>query len=241
MEAQELPIAKENESQSKKTFKKKKDHFTKLQAILILVATLIICLVSGYYISEKYLWPNADQQRLIDQLNYYQGLVNSKPNDPQNRVNLGYTYFVKGDNDNAIKQLNIAKDLDKNNFSAYFNLGLVYLDEKRYNDALNAAQKTVELSPKDFKSHLLAGMAYRNLKMYSDALKSLQEALSIMPTNTDVITEIGRVQEDQGKYSEAEKLYKEALSYDPLCKSASQGLERVTSKTKNISKDNNGK
>jgi tetratricopeptide (TPR) repeat protein len=77
--------------------------------------------------------------------------------------------------------------------------------------------------------------------MYSDALKSLQEALSIMPTNTDVITEIGRVQEDQGKYSEAEKLYKEALSYDPLCKPASQGLERVTSKTKNLSKDNNGK
>lgn len=231
MEAQELPI-NENQSRVEKTIKKKSD-FTKLQSFLILIVTLIACLVGGYYISEKYLWPNADEQRLNDQLNYYKDLVDAKPNNPENRVNLGYTFFLNGDNDEAIKQLKIAADLDKDYFGAYFNLGLVYLDEKRYNDALTQAQKTVDLAPKNYKSNLLVGMVYRNLKMYDEALKSLQEALTLSPTNTDIINEIARVSEDQSKFNEAEKLYKEALSYDPLYKPASEGLKRIAAKNKN--------
>jgi tetratricopeptide (TPR) repeat protein len=230
MEVRDLPLENNTNSKGEKPVRNNKGRFPKLPAFLILFATLIICLVGGYYISDKYLWPNADEQRLLDQLDYYKGLVDSKPNNPENRVNLGYTYFLKGDNDEAIKQMKIATDLDKKYFGAYFNLGLVYLDEKQYNDALTQAQKAVELGPKNFKSHLLAGMAYRNLKMYDEALKSLQEALKIESTNNDTICEIGRVQEDLGKYDEAEKLYKEALSYDPLFKPASEGLKRVSGK-----------
>jgi tetratricopeptide (TPR) repeat protein len=231
MEVQNLPLNDTN-SKSEKPIKNENNRFTKLQSFIIIIATMVVCLVSGYYISEKYLWPNADEQRLIDQVNYYKGLVTDKPNDPQHHVNLGYSYFLKGDNEEAIKQYRMAVDLDKNYFGAYFNLGLVYLEDKRYNDALTQAQKAVELAPKNFKSHLLVGMAYRNLKMYDEALKSLKTALTIMPTNTDTINEIARISEDQGKYDEAEKLYKEALSYDPLDKPATKGLERITVKAK---------
>jgi tetratricopeptide (TPR) repeat protein len=236
MEAQDLPVTKGNQSRTEKPNGKKTDRFTKLQSFLILFVTLIACLVGGYFISEKYLWPNADEQRLIDQLNYYKNLADTKPNDPKNRVNLGYTYHLNGDNDAAIKQLKLAIDLDKNNFGAYFNLGLVYLDEKRFNDALTQAQKTVELAPKNYKSNLLEGMSLRQLKMYDEALKSLQQALTLSPTNTDIINEIAKLSEDQKKYNEAEKLYKEALSYDPLYKPASEGLKRIAAKNK--AKDN---
>jgi tetratricopeptide (TPR) repeat protein len=229
MEAKELPVTNEHESRTEKP-NKKTGRVTKLQAFLILFTTLIICLVGGYFISEKYLWPNADEQRQLDQLNYYKDLVGKKPNDPENRVNLGYTYFLTGNNDDAIKQLKVAIDLDKNYFGAYFNLGLVYLDEKRYNDALTQAQKTVELAPKNYKSNLLEGMVFRKLKMYDEALKSLQQALTLSPINTDIINEIAGLSEDQGKYDEAEKLYKEALSYDPLYKPATEGLERIAAK-----------
>lgn len=235
MEAQELPITNEHQSRTERP-NKKTGRFTKLQAFLILFATLIACLVGGYYISDKYLWPNADEQRLIDQLNYYKKSVDTKPNNPENRVNLGYTYYLTGDNEEAIKQLKAAIDLDKNYFGAYFNLGLVYLDENRNNDALILAQKTVELAPKNYKSNLLEGMVLRKLKMYGESLKSLQQALTLSPTNTDIINEIAKLSEDQGKYDEAEKLYKEALSYDPLYKPASEGLKNLASKNKK--KDN---
>ncbi|MGG3563724.1 tetratricopeptide repeat protein [Neobacillus rhizosphaerae] len=233
MEAKELPINPELEVNERTKLKKEKNkYFTKLQALLILVATLIISLGGGYYISEQFLWSKTDQARIDQQIDYYQGLVDSEPNNPEHRVNLGYSYFLKGENDDAIRQMKMATDLDSKYFGAYFNLGLVYLDEKRYNDALKQAQKSVELGPRNFKAHLLLGMVYRDLKMYKDANESLKEALKIMPTNTDVITEIGRVAEDQGEYKEAEKFFKEALTYDPLYKPATKGLERIAAKVK---------
>lgn len=236
MEVQELSTTQEAKPTKQKPKKIKNDRFTKLQAFLLIISTLIVCLAGGYYISDKYLWSNKDEQRISEQLDYYKGLVEAKPNDAENRVNLGYTYFLLGDNDNAIKHLKIAIDLDKKYYGAYFNLGLVYLDEERYNDALKQAQKTVELAPKNFKSHLLAGMTYRELKMYKEANESLKEGLKIMPTNVDIVNEIGKVAEDQGKYKDAEKYYKEALSYDPLSKAASEGLERITGKNDTDSK-----
>jgi tetratricopeptide (TPR) repeat protein len=230
MEATKLPVNPEPEVNERT--KLRKQNFTKLQAILIILATLIVCLGGGYYISDKFLWPNKEQERLIQQIDYYKGLVDKKPNNPEYRVNLGYSYFLKGDNDNAVKQLQVAINLDNKYFGAYFNLGLVYNSEKRYNDAARMAQKAETLGPKNFQAHLLSGMVYRNMKEYSKALTSLQKGLKIMPTNTDIITEIGRVKEDQSKYKEAEQFYKEALSYDPLYKPASQGLDRVSSKLK---------
>ncbi|NMD68838.1 tetratricopeptide repeat protein [Bacillus sp. DNRA2] len=231
MGAQEMPITHEP-NRSDKQEKIKNDKFTKWQSFLLIFGTLLVCIVGGYFVSDKYLWANADEERINEQLDYYKGKVDAEPNDAENRVNLGYTYFVKGDNSDAIKQLKMAVELDKEYFGAYFNLGLVYLDDERYNDALKQAQKAVDLAPRNFKSHLLAGMTYRELKMYKEADKSLKEALKIAPTNCDVITEIGKVAEDQGKYKEAEKFFKEALSFDPLYKAASEGLERIDGKTK---------
>jgi tetratricopeptide (TPR) repeat protein len=233
MEATKLPTDPEKEvNERTKMQQEKKKTFTKLQAFLILLATLVVCLGAGFYISNKYFWSDKDQARINEQINYYKDLVDKKPNNPQNRVNLGYSYFVKGNNDEAIKQLKIATDLDNKYFAAYFNLGLVYNADKRYDDALKMAQKSTELGPKNFQAHLLSGMVYRNLKMYKDSVKELQTALEIMPANTDTITEIGRVYEDQKKYKDAEKFFKEALKYDPLYKPANEGLERVAAKTK---------
>ncbi|WP_223592172.1 tetratricopeptide repeat protein [Neobacillus bataviensis] len=232
MEARELPIIPEKEINERTKLKEKSKYFTKLQAFMLLFAALIVSVGGAFFVSEKYLWSNSDQSRLDKQIDYYQALVDDKPNNAENRVNLGYSYFIKGDNDNAIKQLKVATDLDSKYFGAYFNLGLVYIKEERYNDALKQAQKAVELGPRNFKAHLLSGMVYRNLKMYDEANKSLKEALKLMPTNTDIITEIGRVAEDQGKRKEAEKFFKEALTYDPLYKPASEGLERIAAKGK---------
>lgn len=232
MKATELSINPEQEANERTQLQKKKSSFSKLQATLLIIGTLIVSLVAGYFISDKYIWPNKEEARLLEQVDYYKGLVDKKSNDPGYRVNLGYSYFMYGDNDNAIKQLLVATNLDNKNFSAYFNLGLVYNAEKRYNDAGRMAKKAEVLGPKNFQAHLLSGMVYRNLKEYDKALESLKKSLEIMPTNTDSITEIGKVYEEQKKYTDAEKFYKEALSFDPLYKPASQGLNRVDAKLK---------
>jgi tetratricopeptide (TPR) repeat protein len=225
---------KETSGNSKKKQKKlKKERYTWWQSLLILILTLGISVGSGYYISDKYFWSDFDENRLNEQLAYYKDKVNVEPNNSNHRVNLGYSYFLKGENDEAIKQLKVALDLDKNNFDAYLNLGIVYKDEERLDDALKMALKATKISPRDYKGHLLTGSVYRKLKMAKESLDALNEANKLMPGNTDIIYEIGRLIEDEGDAKGAAEIYKEALNYDPLYKPALEGLERVAANDKN--------
>jgi tetratricopeptide (TPR) repeat protein len=236
MESQVQPKAQEelsrNIEKAKKAKEVKKDRFSWWQSLIILVVTLSICLTAGYYVSNKYLW-NSNSDQIAKQLKYYKAEVDSKPNDPKLRVQLGYAYFLKGDIDTSIKQYEVAKSLDKNYFDAYLNLSIAYDKQKRTDDSLQMAVKAVKISPLDYKGHLLQGRSYRKLKMYKKAEASLQEAIRLKPGNTDIIYEVGLIAEAQGKKKEAEKIYKETLSYDPTYKPALTALERITSKEKN--------
>jgi tetratricopeptide (TPR) repeat protein len=231
MESNIQPNAPEPTRESGKAKKIRKDRFKWWQSLIILVATLAICLSAGYYISQKYLWNQKDAE-LTKQLDYNKSLVDQKPNDPSLRVQLGYTYFLKGDNDNAIKQYEVAKNLDKNNYAAYLNLAIVYDKENQTDNTLQAAKKAAKISPQDYKSQLLIGRSYRKLKMYKEATVALQNAYRFKPGNTDIIYEAGLIAEDQGKIKDAEKIYKETLSFDPTFKPAIDALDRLKSKNK---------
>ncbi|WP_210367216.1 tetratricopeptide repeat protein [Bacillus sp. REN3] len=208
----------------------KNDRFNWWQSTLLLVLTLAICLSAGYYISDKYLWEKTDAGQIEEQLKYNKSQVDHSPNDPKLRVDLGYSYFLKKDYDEAIKQFETAKTLDKNYFDAYLNLSIVYDRQDRLNDSLKNAIKAAEISPRDYKGHLMKGISYRKLKMYKESNEALAEADKLKPGNTDIIFEIGMLAEDQGKKDEAQTIYKEALAYDPLYKPALEALDRLGSK-----------
>jgi tetratricopeptide (TPR) repeat protein len=227
MQTEEKLQTKEPEERSKKN---SKERFSWWQSTLLLVGTLVICLAAGYFISEKYLWPDTDTEKIAEQIKFYKAEVNKSPNDPKNRVQLGYSYFLAKDYDEAIKEYKIAKSLDKNYFDAYLNLSIVYDIKGEQDAALQNAIKATEISPKDYKGHLLKGRSYRKLKMYEEANKALNEADQLNQGNTDTIYEIGLVAEDQGKKKEAEAIFKDALAYDPLYKPALKALDRLSSK-----------
>lgn len=215
---------------SKKIKHKKNDRFNWWQSIIVLVLTLGICLTAGYYISSKYIWKDQSALQISERIKYYTQQVEEKPNDPKIRVQLGYTYYLKGDDDNAIKQYQVAKNLDKNNFDAYLNLSIIYDKENRSNEALEMATKAVKISPQDYKGFVMQGRSYRKLKMYDKAVASLQSARKLEPANCDVIYEIGSVAEARGDKKGAESIFKEALSYDPTYKPALTALDKLSSK-----------
>ena len=214
----------------KKVKKAKKDTFTKSQSILLIFLTLAISVAGWYAVGKYFFWTDLDMKHVNAQLEYLQKQVQAEPNNPKNRVELGYTYYLKGKNDLAIKEFNQALSIDPKYFDGYYNLGLVLNKEKRYNEALDNFQKAVEISPKDYKGHVQKGISYRGLKMFKEASESLAQASKLMPGSADIIYEIGRVAEDQGQIDAAIGIYKEALSYDPLFKDAVQALERVQKK-----------
>jgi len=211
-------------SKRKKT---KNDSFTRLQSVLLILLTLVISVGGWYWVGITYFWNGLDTKRVDAQLTYLQQQVQAKPQDPKTRVELGYTYFLKGKDDQAIQELNQAVLLDPKDFDAYYNLGLVMQKEKRNDEALKNFQKAVDLSPKDYKAQMQKGVTYRNMGMYKEAIAALQVADKLLPGSADIIYETGRVAEAQGDKAAATDMYKQALSYDPLFKEAATALARV--------------
>ncbi|WP_409272296.1 tetratricopeptide repeat protein [Neobacillus sp. SCS-31] len=200
------------------------------KALLALVLTLGISLGAGYIISDKYLWKDIDTEQLQKKLDYSLQEVDAKPNDPEKRVQLGFTYFLMENYDKALEEFKTAISLDKNYYPSYLNMAIVYDKQDQSQKSLEMANKATKLAPKDYKGHLLKGISYRKLKMFDKSTASLEEALALMPSNADIIYEIGQVAEAQGNKKEAEQIYKDALAFDPLYKPAIKALERVSSK-----------
>lgn len=225
MEAEKVPqkVEERTAKNQPKTFKKK-------TGILMLLLTLLISVGTGYALGHFYFWNDVDMKRVNEQLAFYKEEVRKDPANLQNRIVLGYTYFLKGDNEEAIKEFDFVLEQDKNYYDAHYNLGLVFLDEERYNEALIEFEKTVDIAPKDFKGHVQMGIAYRGLQEYDKATKALEQANKLAPTNSDIIFQIGMVAEAQGKYEDAIAIYKDALAYDPLYKDAVDALDRLKDK-----------
>lgn len=210
-----------------KQVKKKPKTFSILQTFLLLLLSFAITSGGGYALGHYYFWNDLDMKRVNEQLDFYKERVRIEPSNHENRIILGYTYFLKGQNKEAIREFLFVLDQDDNYYDAYYNLGLVYLDEKRYNDALSNFHKTVQIAPRDFKGHVQMGIVYRHLGMYEEAMNSLTTANQLSPTNSDIIYQIGLVAEEKGDYELAVEIFKDALQFDPLYEEALVALNRL--------------
>ncbi len=201
--------------------------FTVLQAGALILMTLLITIGAwsavGYFFSDHVV----DEKRIDAQLDYYKKQADIDPSKVENHINLGYTYFLKRENDMAMNEFNKAIELDKNFWGGYYNLGMVYADEDRLNEALSMFKKTTELSPRNGKGFLQLGVTYRKLKMFDKSMETLTQANRLLKGNVEVIYEIGQLAEAEGKKQEAIQIYKDALRFDPLYKDAADALERL--------------
>lgn len=224
MNTEEKTVAEEvKQEQKSKTVKK----FTLLQSIFLLSMTLILSTGGGYALGNYYFLNDIDMKRVNEQLAYYQEQVRIDPANLENRIVLGYTHYLKGNNDAAIREFIYVIGQDEGYYDAHYNLGLVYLTEKRYNEALSSFGKTVQIAPRDFKGHIQLGVTYRHLQMYDEALEALNTANQLAPTNSDIIYETGLVAEAKGEYELAVDIYKDALQYNPLFEEAAKALDRL--------------
>jgi len=204
-----------------------KDHFSFLHAGMLIVLTLVVSMAGWYVVGKYFFWQDVDMKRINQQLEFLQKRVEAEPKNLNYRVGLGYTYFLQGDNEKAVRELNQVLEIDRNYYDAHYNLGLVYSDEGRLDDALETFQKAIEISPKDYKGHMQMGIVYRKLQMYDEAMESLARANKLMPRRADIVYEIGMVAEAKGDLEMAAGIYKDALTFDPLFKEAARALKRV--------------
>lgn len=88
---------------------------------------------------------------------------------PEAYATLGFSYYLRGEYEDALSACNKAVDLDPDNFSTYWILGRIFYATDRYQEAVPMLEKVLHLNPKFYA-------AYNDLKLVYNALKDTQNA-----------------------------------------------------------------
>jgi len=201
--------------------------FTLLQAIAVILVSATVFVAAGFLVGKTFFWKSVEDNRIEQQLAYYKAKTEAEPKVAENRVNLGYTYYLKGEHTQALQQLQIAVSIDPKFADAYYNIGLVYNEMKRYDEALEAFSKAAKQAPRDYKHYLMMGVIYNNQGDHKSAVTALNRANQEKPGSADVIYQIGVAAEKSGDKEGAIELYQSALKYDPNYQEAKDALAKL--------------
>lgn len=120
-------------------------------------------------------------------------------------VELGWSYFQKGDMDTALKRFNQALILDPDFAPGYFGIAYVYSVQNKLDLAIKNYQKSIEKDPTHSDSYSNLGLALLYSDKPEEALLMLKRAVEINPKNGDAQVNIGLYYFRVGDYSAAWK------------------------------------
>jgi len=115
-------------------------------------------------------------------------------------VELGWSYFNKGDAETALKRFNQAVILDPNFAPAYFGIAYVYSVQNKLDLAIQNYRKSIEKDPTFSHSYSNLGLALLYSGKPKEALPNLKKALDIDPKNGDAHVNIALYYFDTGEY-----------------------------------------
>ena len=120
-------------------------------------------------------------------------------------VELGWSYFKKGDMDTALKRFNQALILDPDFAPGYFGIAYVYSVQNKLDLAIKNYQKSIEKDPTHSDSYSNLGLAFLYSNKPAEALPMLKKAVEIDPKNGDAQVNIALYYFGVGDYSAAWK------------------------------------
>ncbi len=112
-----------------------------------------------------------DAQQYREAIDYYQRVLNLRPDNADVRTDMGTAYFYLGDSDRALKEFDTALKSSPNHANTLFNTGMVKWQGKMdVNGAVAAWQKLLETNP-----------SYPNRDKVENLIKQAKEHTNIKP------------------------------------------------------------
>lgn len=125
------------------------------------------------------------------------GLPALFPDDKTITLQLIDLYIKSGKNEEALKNIKVAKEADPANSSLYFAAGIIFLNENKYDEAIVELQKSIDINPELYDTQYGLGAAYIN-----KAAEMFVKANEIMDVNKYTVA-----------IDEANAVYAKALPY----------------------------
>ena len=134
--------------------------------------------------------------------------------------NRGAAYGMSGMQEQSIRDITDALQLDPKNKNAYANRSIAYLNTGQYEKALGDYQAYLKFEPNNSNFWYESGMVQRLMKRNEDAVKSLDRALQLNPKLDIAYIERARAKAQAGNLSGARQDYQKAqqmgLKLEPM-------------------------
>lgn len=141
-----------------------------------------------------------DQQRLYVQAQAeYQKAIKSDKGNPRFYNNLGYSYYLAGDDRNAIKWLKKALKFTPDDPRLHNNLGLAYGRKGERDKAMEHFTRSVG----EAGAHLNLGYVLNQQGRYDDAIREYEMALRLQPQSLTALSSLVQLYERTGRLREA--------------------------------------
>jgi tetratricopeptide (TPR) repeat protein len=118
-----------------------------------------------------------------------------------------------GDKSGAVRDFEIALELDSSDFREYIHFGLAMLANslKDYKKAIKNFNKTIEFAPNDKENYFQRGMCYYMQSKYKKAIYDLDKTIELDPENEDAYSFGGLARHHSKKYDEAIRYFDKAI------------------------------
>jgi len=151
------------------------------------------------------------------------------PGDKNVTLQLIDLYIKAGKNDEALKNLAVAKADDPGNYSLWFAEGIIYLNTEKYDEAITDLTKSIELKSDLYDSQYGLGAAYINKA--SDMFVKANDIMDVNKYNT-------AIEEAMGVFSKALPYMEKANELKPDDIFALRGLKELYYRLKMTDKYN---
>lgn len=180
----------------------------KLKGIAIMAMIGLLCFYSVLTIRQNTYWNNG--------INFYQRMLHYAPNSSRLYNNLAKAYHDAGKNDELIKILKSAIQLQPTNALAHNNLGNAYKGIGKIDEAVASYKQAIAIDP------MHAGPYYNLSAIYADnfdkkdeAIQMLKKAIEISPYFPKSYNKLGLLYLERGEKDKAITLLNKALKLNP--------------------------
>jgi protein O-mannosyl-transferase len=150
-----------------------------------------------------------------DESTLWTDIIKKSPHKARPWASRSKVYFMKGEYDNALADLNKALAINPNYLDALNNRGLVYLEMKKYDEALTDFNDALKINPDFLLVKNNRGIVYRERGEYEKAITEFNQMINANPNFLSVYNNRGAVYLKLKAYSYALSDFNHVINNNP--------------------------
>jgi protein O-mannosyl-transferase len=192
------------------------------KSVIYALPVLVVVLLTGATFARNSIWKN--------EAGLWSDVVRKSPDKLRPHYDLGLAYENQGETRAAVREYQIALQINPTDAETHNNIGGIYFQQDRMEDALKEYQTALKYRPGSDTAHYNAGNAYFSLGRLDEAMREYKAALKINPDDAAAHNNLGVVYLMQGRLDEALGEIGRALKLDPQYADARVNLAKVLGK-----------